>query len=229
MPGEPILSFEQVTVEMTPPYEMGVRQVDLALAAGELVVVFVGEGFNMPPLADAAEGLCLPDTGTVAFMGKDWRRMGAHEAAEAGGRSGRVFVGRGWVSKLDMEENVTLPQRHHTRRPEAEILAEADALARQFGLPEVPRARPALLKRADLRRAEWVRAFLGEPALIVLEHPMRDVYVECLGSLVAAQRAARDRGAAVLWISKPTGREVYRQSGPDRVYELKNETLAAVE
>jgi len=116
---------------------------------------------------------------------------------------GRVFDGHGWISNLNVNENVTLAQRHHTRRPDAEILAEAEALARAFGLNELPKIRPALVAPQDLRRAEWIRGFLGQPRLVLLERPMQGVPLEHLPRLLDAVQEACTRKTAVLWLTDP--------------------------
>ena len=128
-----------------------------------------------------------------------------------------------------MDENITLASRHHTLRPVPEIEQEALALAQSFGLPEIPRKRPALLRRADLRRCEWVRALIGTPSLVVLEHPTRDVFAEAIPKLVAAVRAARARGAAVMWITGDRAcRAVADEAGVER-YEFRELKLVPLQ
>ena len=92
-----------------------------------------------------------------------------------------------------------LAQRHHTGRSEEEIMQEALNYARMFGLPGLPRGRPAKARRLDLRKAACIRAFLGQPTLIILERPARNVYADLIAPLVNAVQSARKRGAAVLW------------------------------
>jgi phospholipid/cholesterol/gamma-HCH transport system ATP-binding protein len=50
-----------------------------------------------------------------------------------------------------------------------------------------------------LRKAACIRAFLGEPAFIILEQPVRGVYADFMSPLLNAVQSARTRGAAVLW------------------------------
>ena len=196
----PILAFQGVTVESQPSYETTLVDADFSLPAGGLVLVRLPAGVTRVPLADAAQGLIEPAHGQVVFMGEDWRFASPDHAAVLRGRIGRVFEQQGLISNLDTDENVTLATRYHTNRSEESILEEAEKLARQFGFAELPRQRPSLLKRSELRRVEWVRAFLGEPTLIILEEPMVGVYPDALSSLVDAVKTARERGAAVLWI-----------------------------
>ena len=194
-----ILSFEQAGLRS----ETGwlVQPVSFRAAPGEAVWFRVNPDEELLPLGDLATGILEPTEGTVSFLGRSWRDYAPGEAAAGRGRIGRVFKARGLISNLDVDENITLPQRHHTARPEEEIVREAEALAKRLGFEELPRRRPALMKPGDVRRAEWVRAFLGQPALIVLEEPMLDVYDQYLPALMQEMTEACRRGAAVLWIS----------------------------
>jgi len=198
---ESILEFREVTIEPRHPYDMGLGGVSFSLAPGDLLAIEVEKGHGRNPLADTAEGLAEPDRGAVLFRGRDWASLPAGVSAEERGRIGRVFETGGWVSNLNIDENITLAQRHHTLRPIEEIAAEGERLARAVGLPGLPAVRPAAAKRPERRTAEWVRAFIGEPALIILEHPMNDAYTSSLSALAGAVETARARGAAVLWLS----------------------------
>jgi phospholipid/cholesterol/gamma-HCH transport system ATP-binding protein len=201
MSDEIILAFENVTLAAQPPYEVGLDGVSFSLKAADLMLVRIEEGLARTPFADVAQGLVEPDSGRVAFLGEDWHVMPPHRSSECRGKIGRVFDSHAWISNLDVDENVALAQRSLTVRPESEIAAEAGALAAQFGLGELPHVRPAVVRRADLRRAEWVRAFIGEPRLVILENPTKDVSADALPGLVGAVKAARGRGAAVIWMT----------------------------
>jgi ABC-type transporter Mla maintaining outer membrane lipid asymmetry ATPase subunit MlaF len=196
-----ILEFTGVTVEADAMYDSGVWNVSLRLLPSELALVRMERGSLRLPLADAAQGLADVAEGSVSFLGRDWREVRPAEADRRRGQIGRVFdesTGSGWVSNLDVDENVLLAQRHHTGRPQKEIADEAARLARMFGLPGLPRGRPAHTRPHDLARAGLVRAVLGHPDLLVLERPTQG-YPELLPSTVNVVRAARLRGAAVLW------------------------------
>jgi phospholipid/cholesterol/gamma-HCH transport system ATP-binding protein len=195
----PILRFDDVTVEAHSRYESAIWDVRFELAAGDLLLLLVEEEHRRLPLADAAQGVVPPLQGVVSFLGEDWQAMSPDSAASHRGRIGRVFEDGGWVSDLAVEQNILLAQRHHTARPEAEIREEAAGLARMFGLPGLPRGRPAGVRRQDLAKAACIRAFVGKPVLILLESPTQAVYADIIAPLVNAVQSARRHGAAVLW------------------------------
>jgi len=180
------------------------REPALSLRAdpGDLLLVEAREARQAALFADLCAGLVALGGGSAHFLGHDWTTLPQDIAASLRGRMGRVFGERGWIGFLDMEANILLGPLHHTRRDRALLRAEAAALARQFGLPGLPMGRPADHPPPDLRRAACVRAFLGEPMLLLLENPVADQDAELLPPLVAAIEAARDRGAAVIWLTR---------------------------
>jgi phospholipid/cholesterol/gamma-HCH transport system ATP-binding protein len=145
--------------------------------------------------------LVEPTDGSVTFGGVSWADRRPRDGARQRAKIGRVFADGGWVSGLDLDENITLAHRHHSDRPEQDIRDEAANLARVLGLPGLPRVSPARARRQDLRMAACVRAFLGEPDLLILESPTEDLYSEIMPGLMRAIRAARQRGATVLWLT----------------------------
>lgn len=178
----------------------------LALRAGDTVVVHVlSREEGLPPLCDLAAGTLAPTQGTVRFMGEDWCATGPFRQSVLRGRIGRVFGGQAWVSNLSMTENVLLPQRHHTRRPEYDLAGDADALARAFGLSGMPTVRPEGVRPHDLMRWQWVRAFLGSPRLLLLEEPEAGVWEEHRPLLRERARRQAQEGCAVLWVTQDAG------------------------
>lgn len=194
-----VLEFRQVSLLPAGSEQAELRAITLALAPGQLALIRLEAGHEHIPLADLAEGLIAPDAGEVRFQDASWAALGPDDIFQRRAVIGRVFDGPAWISNLTVLENVTLSQRHHTRRPVAEIITEAEALAHMFGLASLPISRPAGLARRDLRRAEWVRAFLGQPQMLLLERPDLGVAAEHISLLTPAVQKARERGAAVLW------------------------------
>jgi len=198
--GDPILEFAEVDAEGTAQYAGGLRGVSLSLRPGELAAVRPAGPGRLPPLADLALGLLPPARGRVTFAGEDWTAMSPDRAVACRGRIGRVFAGAAWIGNLDVDENVILRERHLTRRPEAEVRREAQGWAARFGLAELPATRPAWTPAPDLIRAQWVRALLGRPALLLLEDAEHEAPAESLAAWRAALAEAVAGGAAALWI-----------------------------
>lgn len=229
--AEPVLQFDQA--ELRPDGKPGsmLRDVNLTLKAGESAVVEAGfsaehdrELFDYFPLADAAQGLLACENGRVLYRGRDWAAMPPLQQSRCRGSIGRLFDFHGWVFNLEIMENLLLACRIYPERAVPNLEAEALRLARRFGLDAIPQGRPALVGRRDLRRLEWVRAFIGKPDLVILECPEMDTVKTSLDALFETAREALARGAALLWIThaREIEERVLHLGGAS--YEIRNRT-----
>ena len=196
-----ILRFEKV--KLVAEQDGGAETIDfeMDLMGGELALINLERPRFGSFFADACCGLCQAAEGRIFFLGKDWSALPSNTANALRGRIGRVFTSGNWLNRLTLLENILLPQLHHTRRDFAELRDEAVQLAEHFGLPGLPSGLPDDVMRADHQRAACIRAFLGQPSLILLEEPTFGVYPEILPPLITAIRQARDRGCGVIWLT----------------------------
>ena len=200
-PSVPILELSAAR----PRHEAGdapVAAVDLCLLSGEFALVDSRHSGQVAWLADLCSGLLPLAAGRVRFLGRDWSAMPWDYAAALRGRIGRVFRSGGWIGSVDVATNILLPQLHHTRDDPSGLRERAVALSCAFGLPGLPLVRPLELVASDLARAACVRAFLGDPELILLESPVQGRFITLIAPLLNALAAARDRGAAAIWFTR---------------------------
>ncbi|MBV8167309.1 MAG: ABC transporter ATP-binding protein [Alphaproteobacteria bacterium] len=183
------------------PDEIPAPPLSLQLMAGELALIEVPDPARSDWFADLCSGLVPLSDGAVRFAGRDWAQMPHDYAAALRGRIGRVFEHGGWIDFVDLSTNIMLSQLHHTRTEAPALRASATALARFFGLPGLPLGRPSSLSAADRARAACVRAFLGEPALLLLQSPLQGQFADLKTPLLDALASARARGTAVIWLT----------------------------
>jgi ABC-type transporter Mla maintaining outer membrane lipid asymmetry ATPase subunit MlaF len=177
--------------------------VELRLEAGELAIVRAEDPDMARALALLCAGLVPLESGRIAFLGQDWAGMPRKPAQALRGRIGLAPGDGGWLPHLSVADGMLLARRHHDDTPDAALREEADGLARLFGLPGLPVEHPAELSRAELARAGCARAFLGAPALVLLESPLdRDTADMLAGPLLQALEPARARGTAAIWSTR---------------------------
>jgi phospholipid/cholesterol/gamma-HCH transport system ATP-binding protein len=138
----------------------------------------------------------------VRFCDRAWRDLGMREAFELRCDVGRVQASGNWMETRPVMDSLLMPALHHTIVPKPRLRDSASELARRFGLPGLPMQTPDDCAPADLERAACVRAFLGRPALVVLEHPMELEASSLLVPLMNAIQQVRRRGGAVLWFTE---------------------------
>lgn len=176
---------------------------DIRLAPGELAVVRAEDHAMARALTLLCAGLPRLRKGQARFLGEEWAKLRRPKAEALRGRIGMAPGDGGWLPHLTVEEGMLLARRHHGHRSVEELRREADELSRRFGLKGLPDGRPSELSRADLARAALARAFLGSPALILLESPLdREVADMLADSVLAELKQARDRGAAAVWTTR---------------------------
>ena len=177
-------------------------EVSITVCGGDLVLIRLARLEQTTAFADACAGIFQPSKGTVSFLGRNWIELRPDQANALRGRISRVFKTGNWVSHLSLMENILLAQSHHTRRPVRQLCDEAAQLAQFFGLPGLPLGLPGDYTETDLQRAACVRAFMGQPSLILLEEPTSGIFLDIISALMGAVRDARERGAAVIWLTR---------------------------
>jgi phospholipid/cholesterol/gamma-HCH transport system ATP-binding protein len=196
-----ILNFSNVSWAPEDAPSACLQGVSFSLPPARLAVISSPSTTTLPPIADIASGLVEPDTGTITFMDQTWPEMSPYQAALSRGAIGRIFSTHRWVSNLSMKENLLLQQRHHSQRSEEILQNEVESLARQVALPAIPAGRPENVKPADLRRLQWVRAFMGTPRLILMEEPESGLSAHELEPLTRLIDTALTRGTAIVWLT----------------------------
>lgn len=220
-----VVELEGVNAPEGERYAIGLRGAALCLDRGQAAVVTVPRAGLATPLADLCCGLEEPEDGVVRFLGRRWGERGHGEAARDRGRIGRVWPTSAWVGNLDIDENILLPQLHHTQRTAAELREQAITLARAFGLDDLPHTRPAWTPEKTRRKSQWVRAMMGTPDLLLLEFPDDDAGDVDRACLAEAVDQARSRGAAVIWITATQVPALTEGPGEVRLAEWTGSTL----
>jgi ABC-type lipoprotein export system ATPase subunit len=200
---DPLVALAGVRTEAVHPYDSGLAADSFSLRGGELAVVEIARENSHSPFADIVSGVHMAEAGEAKFAGLDWRTASADLASRARSRIGRIFDGTSihWLSNLDLDENLTLPYRFHNGPLTAEVQTRLEQMATLAGCWPLPTTRPSVTPKNVLRRAEWVRAFLSNPSLLILERPLREIGGDTAG-LSQLVRDALKRGAAILLVTR---------------------------
>jgi ABC-type transporter Mla maintaining outer membrane lipid asymmetry ATPase subunit MlaF len=201
MQNDKMLEFSNVRLDSLSDRMSVMSNINFSIMAGEIVIVLLesDKESEYMPLFDLAEGMIDPDEGSITFMGERWPGMLPWRQSEMRGKIGRVFPNNGWVSNLTIYENIALSERHHTSRKDVEIREEIEQLCRFVGLSSIPYQRPDSVAMSVLRKSEWVRAFIGNHMLLLLESPEHSVHPEDVLKLFELVSTALLKHSAVIW------------------------------
>ena len=161
------------------------REVSLTLAAGQVLLVAGENGAGKSTLLKVMAGLSRPTAGTVT-QGVDQARV--------------AYLGHATFlyPRLTALENLGFWARlFGVPGDEAALLAALE----RVGLAAAAHEEAGTFSRGMAQRLSLARVFLTAPQLIFLDEPGTGLDVRSRDVLRAEIRAARDRGAALVWVS----------------------------
>lgn len=203
-------------------------RIDLELPRGTATLVQVDDEVDAGSLVDLCVGLVAPAEGAVRFLGVDWQTRTPRERLNRRRRIGTVVQTHVWPAHMTVLEAVVVARIYHFSRPHDEVITEATALARLFGLPGLPVGRRESIPRRALIRAACVRGFIGAPDLIVVQDQALEGTTDLAVPMAQAIAEARDRGATVLWIVESLAAEAVRFVQAEQVFRLGDRGLVRV-
>ena len=164
--------IEARRIRLAPRSGSAMLEVDLEVLPGQLHLIYSDDPDSSRAISDVLLGLCDAAQGEVRLHGRAWAGIPPRDAYRLRSSVGRVASKGNWMDTRSVMENILLPLRHHTVLPDELLHKMACDFAQRFGLPGLPTLLPGQCPEPDLQRAACVRAFMGRPELVILEHPL---------------------------------------------------------
>ncbi len=175
------------------------RDVSVAIEAGEFVAVTGASGCGKTTLLLAAGGLQSVDSGTVKVAGVDLYALSADaRAAHRAKTIGFVFQQFHLIPYLTVLDNVLAPTLAH---PVAGAKDRARELLARFGLEKRARHVPAKLSTGERQRTALARALLASPALLLADEPTGNLDRENADIVLEHVSQFAAKGGAVLLVT----------------------------
>jgi lipoprotein-releasing system ATP-binding protein len=185
------------------------RDLDLAVEAGEMVAIVGASGVGKSTLLHLLGALDRADGGTIRIGEAEVTRLpDADVVAFRNRHVGFVFQFHHLLPEFSAVENAEMPLRIARVRP-AESRPRAERLLARVGLGDRLHHRPGMLSGGEQQRVAVARALVMQPALLLADEPTGDLDEHTAEALHALLR------------------EMHREYGLTSVIATHNPRLAA--
>jgi putative ABC transport system ATP-binding protein len=223
----PVLELRGVSKTYgTEPRVYALRDVSLAVNAGELVAIVGPSGSGKTTLLHVIGTLERPSDGVVAITGLDVADLADRELAHLRARSiGFVFQQFFLAEHSTALENVADGLLYAGADASERRERAAEALAR-VGLADRAQFRPSRLSGGERQRVAIARALVGHPAIVLADEPTGNLDSAAGAAIVALLEELHAQGATIVVITHD--RELAERL-PRRVQMLDGRIVANAE
>jgi branched-chain amino acid transport system ATP-binding protein len=187
-------------------------QVNFSARRGQVTALIGPNGAGKTTLINCLTGVVTPDRGKILFEGADIAGLAAHQVARLG--ISRTFQNLRIFPSLSVLDNVlcgltvqaetSIIQallrppglRHRERRLKLKALEALDT----FGLADKASWPAGVLPYGDKKRVEMARAFVSQPALILLDEPVAGLNPEETAQIAGLIRQMRLYGNTMVLV-----------------------------
>ena len=190
-----------------------VRDVDLEVAEGEVVVIVGPSGSGKSTVLRCVNLLEIPTKGTVVVDGFDLTDASTdldHVRAEVG----MVFQQFNLFPHLTVLENITLAQRKVRNRSKAEATDMAMRQLDRVGIPEKAEAYPRQLSGGQQQRVAIARALAMEPRVMLFDEPTSALDPEMVKEVLDVMLELASEGMTMVVVTHEMG---FARAAADRL------------
>ncbi len=180
------------------------RDVDLTIDAGEVVVVIGPSGSGKSTLCRTINRLEPIDSGRILVDGKTIPEEG-RALARLRADVGMVFQSFNLFSHKTVLDNVTLGPIKARKVPKAEARRQAHELLERVGIADKADRYPAELSGGQQQRAAIARALAMEPKLMLFDEPTSALDPEMIKEVLDVMQELAAEGTTMLVVSHEMG------------------------
>ncbi len=147
------------------------RNLNLAVNPGEILVVIGPSGAGKSTLLRLMIGLLKPTSGEIWVNGQEITRMDEDELNLIRRNMGMVFQYSALFDSMTVGENVAFGIRQHTDMPESQILTVIRRTLRMVGLMGRENVMPSELSGGMKKRVSLARAIAINPKIVLYDEP----------------------------------------------------------
>ena len=175
------------------------RNVDLAIGAGEFVAIAGKSGSGKSTLLNMMGGIDRPSSGSVEVDGTAIHEFGENKLAQWRGRSvGFVFQFFQLLPTLTISENVMLPMDFCHTFPVKERRKRAFDLLERVGVAAHADKLPSALSGGEQQRAAIARALANGPTVVLADEPTGNLDSSTSAEVLGLFREMASSGTTVV-------------------------------
>ena len=180
------------------------RDVDLTVATGEVVVVIGPSGSGKSTLCRCLNRLEVAGEGSIEIDGRPLPAEG-RDLARLRADVGMVFQSFNLFGHRTVLENITLGPTRVRRIPRARAQAEARVLLDRVGIADKADAYPAQLSGGQQQRAAIARALAMRPKVMLFDEPTSALDPEMVQEVLDVMTALAKEGMTMLVVTHEMG------------------------
>ncbi len=180
------------------------KDVDLSVGSGEVVVVLGPSGSGKSTLLRCVNGLEPVDSGEVYFDGKDVSAAG-RSIHKLRSEIGMVFQQFDLFPHLSVINNVMLGPVEVKKVPKAEARTKAEQLLEKVGIPEKADSYPAELSGGQQQRVAIARGLAMNPKLMMFDEPTSALDPEMIKEVLDVMLDLAKEGMTMIVVTHEMG------------------------
>jgi glutamate transport system ATP-binding protein len=192
---------------------VALRDVDLRVHQGEVVVILGASGSGKSTLCRCVNRLESIDSGRIVFDGRDLPQEGA-ELAALRADVGMVFQSFNLFAHKTVLENVVLGPTRVRKVPRAKAVEEARALLDRVGVGHKESSHPAELSGGQQQRVAIARALAMHPKLMLFDEPTSALDPEMIREVLDVMVSLAKDGMTMVAVTHEMG---FARQAADRV------------
>ncbi len=208
---EPLIVLERVNKHFGQLHVL--RDVDLSVARGEVVVVIGPSGSGKSTLCRAINRLEPIDSGTIRFDGRVLPAEG-RELARLRSEVGMVFQSFNLFAHKTVLDNVMLGPVKVRREKPAAVRERARQLLDRVGIANQAEKYPAQLSGGQQQRAAIARALAMQPKAMLFDEPTSALDPEMVGEVLDVMTGLAREGMTMVVVTHEMG---FARHAADRV------------
>ena len=199
---QPLIVLNAVEKHFGPVHVL--RDVNLTVAAGEVVVVVGPSGSGKSTLCRVINRLEPIDSGTITFDGKPLPAEG-RELARLRSDVGMVFQSFNLFAHKAVLDNITLGPVKVRKEPPVQARERAMALLERVGIADQAAKFPAQLSGGQQQRAAIARALAMRPKAMLFDEPTSALDPEMVGEVLDVMTALARDGMTMIVVTHEMG------------------------